>query len=216
MKIPLRPMIWVTLFAAAFGLVEAVVVVYLRGLYYPEGFVFPLKLIQQSHLVAELTREFCTIVMLIAVGALAGISRWQKFSYFIIAFGVWDIFYYIWLKVLINWPLSLTDWDILFLIPLPWIGPVIAPVLISALMIAAGIMILHKEEVGTQFSPPIHSWVLGSLGTVAVLYTFMRDTKAAMGGGTPEPFSYGYFFLGMLLYLGGLYWGFRRQGSTSS
>jgi len=33
---------------------------------------------------------------------------------------------------------SLLDWDILFLLPLPWWGPVLAPVLIALLMIVWG------------------------------------------------------------------------------
>jgi len=207
-------MAWVSFFAITFGLVEAVVVVYLRGLYYPEGFVFPLKMIPQSHLLAELAREFATMVMLISVGAIAGISRWQKFSYFMIAFGIWDIFYYVWLKVFLDWPLSLADWDILFLIPIPWIGPVIAPVLISVLMIVAGFMILQREASGVRFSPPMYSWICGILGSVVILFTFLRDTTATMGEGMPEPFSFGVYAVGIVFFLvamfGGLWKGQKR------
>ena len=210
MKMPVRATAWVSLFAVAFGLVEAAVVVYLRGLYYPEGFAFPLKLIEQPHLVVELARELCTIIMLIAVGIVAGSSRWQKFAYFMLAFGVWDIFYYVWLKIFLNWPVSLTDWDILFLIPLPWVAPVIAPILISIVMIIAALRIVHFETAGNRFSPPFVSWILGGLGTGAILFTFLRDTKATLGGGTPESYAYGFFGVGVLLYLGALYTGFRN------
>ena len=37
-------------------------------------------------------------------------------------------FYYLFLIPLTGWPKSLLDWDILFLLPVPWWGPVIAPV----------------------------------------------------------------------------------------
>ena len=205
-------MAWVSSFAITFGLVEAVVVVYLRALYYPEGFVFPLKMISQSHLMAELAREFATIVMLISVGAIAGISRWQKFSYFMIAFGIWDIFYYVWLKVFLDWPLSLTDWDILFLIPIPWIGPVIAPIVISILMIIAGWAIIRREEGGNSFSPPSSSWVLGGIGTAVVLFTFLRDTGATLKGGVPEPFWYWLFGIGAMFYAGALYVALQKSG----
>lgn len=212
MKMQVGTILWVTLFAVAFGLVEAVVVVYLRGLYYPGGFAFPLELIAQPHLVAELARELCTMVMLASVGALAGSSRWQRFSYFMLAFGVWDIFYYAWLKVFLDWPSSLTDWDILFLIPLPWIAPVIAPVLVSVVMIIAALWIVRFESSGNRFSPPLVSWILGGLGTGVILFTFLRDTRATLEGGLPEPYGYGFFGVGILFYLGALYRGFRNPG----
>jgi hypothetical protein len=67
---------------------------------------------------------------LVPIGATSCLRR--------LAFGVWDIFYYVFLKVLTGWPHSLMDWDILFLLPLPWWGPVIAPVSIAVLMILWG------------------------------------------------------------------------------
>ena len=62
-------------------------------------------------------------------------------GYTAIAFGVWDIFYYVFLKIIYDWPKSLFDWDILFLLPLPWWGPVLAPVCIAALMIVWGTLV---------------------------------------------------------------------------
>jgi len=138
-------------FSISMALVEAGIVIYLRALYYPEGFSFPLKIITTRHLIFELARETATILMLISVSALIGKSFWEKFAYFLILFGFWDIFYYIWLKIAIGWPLSLLDWDILFLIPLPWIGPVIAPVTIAIMMILAGLFILFLFKKGYDF-----------------------------------------------------------------
>ena len=109
---------WIAVFGIAFGFVESSVVVYLRSLYNPEGFTFPLRVMSAEHLLVELIRKAATLVILAAVGMLAGSRRWEKFGYFLVAFGVWDIFYYVWLKVLLNWPAGLLDWDILFLIPL--------------------------------------------------------------------------------------------------
>jgi len=133
-----RMILLVGVFAMAFAFVESSVVVYLRQISYPEGFAFPLKPGITSQIAVEVSREFATIVMLIAIGMIAGTNRWQRFSYFLIGFGVWDIFYYVWLKLILDWPSSLLDWDILFLLPIPWIGPVIAPVLVSLVMIAGG------------------------------------------------------------------------------
>ena len=76
--------------------------------------------------------------MLAAAGlAIAGNFR-QWLAGFMISFGVWDIFYYVFLRLLIGWPESLMTWDLLFLLPVPWVGPVIAPVLVSLSMIVAG------------------------------------------------------------------------------
>ncbi len=191
----------VAVFATAFGFVESSVVVYLRALYYPEGFSFPLAAMQAQHLLVELAREFSTIVMLVTVGLLAGNSRWQKFSYFLVAFGVWDIFYYIWLKVILHWPASLFDWDILFLIPVPWIGPVIAPVLISLVMIASGILIIRHEAEGKSFHPSLSVWLVSITSSAVILYTFMNDTGATLRFEMPRPYQYEFFIPALLLLL---------------
>jgi hypothetical protein len=117
------------------GFLESIVVVYLRQLYYPEGFGFPLKEGIGSGFYLETLREITTIIMLLAVSALAGKITYERFSYFLYCFGVWDIFYYIGLKILLNWPLSLLTWDILFLIPVVWLAPVLAPIICSITMI---------------------------------------------------------------------------------
>ncbi len=193
----------VIFFSIAFAFVESSVVVYLRALYYPEGFFFPLKAMPADHLLTELLREFSTLVMLGAVGMLAGNSRWEKFSWFLIAFGVWDVFYYVWLKVLLDWPATLSDWDILFLIPVPWIAPVIAPVLISMLLIAAGILIIVKNN--NLFHLPLGAWIAAITGSGCMLYTFMYDTDATIRLQMPQPYLYGVFIAGFFLYLVALY-----------
>jgi hypothetical protein len=96
----------------------------------------------------EFGREIATIIMLIAIGWAAGKNRLQKFCYFMIAFGIWDIFYYIWLYVMVRWPEGLMTWDLLFYVPLPWVGPVITPVLIAVTMLVAGTTILYFDEKG--------------------------------------------------------------------
>jgi hypothetical protein len=67
----------------------------------------------------ELVREGATLVMLLTLGMLAGRTWRTRFGYSAIAFGVWDIFYYVFLKLISDWPKSVLDWDILFLLPLP-------------------------------------------------------------------------------------------------
>ncbi|MFC1552207.1 hypothetical protein ACFL6P_06530 [Candidatus Latescibacterota bacterium] len=193
-------LIYTFLFAASFGYVEAMIVVYLREIYYPGGFTFPLVVIPVRTVILELCRETATIIMLAAVAVLTAKKFWERFGYFIISFGVWDIFYYIWLKAALDWPATLFDWDILFLIPLPWIGPVIAPVLISLLMIAVGVSITHLFHRGREFKPIFASWVLAVTATIILLYSFTSDLDAGLHGEMPEPYNYSILFVGLILY----------------
>lgn len=191
---------WVTVFAAAMAFVESAVVVYLRLLHYPEGFRFPLKLISDNTINVELFREIATIFMLLSIAVLAGKRFWERFAWFLLAFGVWDIFYYIWLKVSIDWPSSLFEWDILFLIPLPWIGPVIAPVSIALLMIMIGILIAHLFQNGHDYQPSLTSFTLVLIGTILILYSFMLDTEATLHQQLPQPYHYEFLIFGAILY----------------
>src|SRR6056297_1917803 len=118
-------LLWTAVFGAAFGWVEAAVVVYLRAIVYPEGFALPLVPIEPALAVVELAREAATLVMLAAVAMLAGHTRWQRFSAFLVAFGVWDLVYYGGRKAALDWPRGLAAWDVLFL--LPWPGPGASP-----------------------------------------------------------------------------------------
>jgi hypothetical protein len=199
-----RTILLVSCFAIAFAFVESSVVVYLRQIFYPGGFAFPLSPGITSQIMVEVSREFATIVMLVAGGFIAGTTRWQRFSYFLIGFGVWDIFYYVWLKVILHWPSSLFDWDILFLIPIPWIGPVIAPILVSMIMICGGWLILRKEEEHGLFRATRTAIALSILASVAILLSFMLDTDAALRFQYPKPYHYELLVLGMVCYAGAL------------
>src|SRR5260370_3336212 len=129
----------VIVFAAAMAWLEAAVVFYLRTLtnrvdpYQPNPLPAGGNLVQ-----VELVRELATLVMLLTIGLLAGRTWRQRVGYGAVAFGVWDALYYVFLKVICDWPRSIFDWDILFLLPLPWWGPVFAPVCIALLMIVWG------------------------------------------------------------------------------
>src|SRR5688572_22491045 len=138
-----RRLLFMTFFGIAMGFLEAAVVVYLRLLYYPDGFDFPLIQLPWSVAVVELAREGATLVMLASVAILAGRTNWERFAWFAYLFGVWDIIYYVGLKMMLNWPDSLFTWDILFLLPLIWVGPVLAPLLISAALVTAALVVLH-------------------------------------------------------------------------
>lgn len=198
-----RTLVWVVLFSIAMAFLESAVVVYLREIYYNDGFTFPLVAMKKELILVEIGREAATVVMLIAIGALAAKSFWLRFAYFMIAFGVWDIFYYVWLKIILNWPTTISDWDILFLIPFPWIAPVIAPVIISIVMIVCGILIIKLEASSRQFKSTATSWVLTLIGVACILFTFMRDTDAALRFQYPQEYWYWLFAIGVILSVAG-------------
>lgn len=170
-----RKYLLIGLFAVAMAALEAIVVVYLRQLYYPLGFDFPLTMLTSKMVSVEWLREAATIAMLIAIGMIAGRTSLQRFAWFLYCFAIWDIFYYIWLKLLLNWPASLLTWDILFLIPVPWVGPVLAPVICSLTMILLGGMIIYLQKRRDSFYIIPIEWTLMIIGVVIILLTFMWD-----------------------------------------
>ena len=189
-KESLNKILIVTIFAIAMGFLEAVVVIYLRKLYYPKGFNFPLKgFIDPSILRIEWVREFATIAMLITIAMLVGKKLYERFAYFIYAFAIWDIFYYISLKLTLNWPASFFTWDILFLIPLPWVGPVLAPLLCTILMITTAFMIINFEDLKMNVKIKMKELILILVGVLIVLYTWLYDYgKIILGGGFTKDF----------------------------
>ncbi len=166
----------VVVFAVAMAWVESAVVFYIRTHvdriepYQPD----PLPLIGTLGPV-ELARELATLIMHFTIGMLAGRTWRARIGYMAVSFGIWDVFYYVFLKVMCGWPNSLLDWDILFLLPLPWWGPVLAPISIALLMIIWGTLTSRAEA-------PTHTqlahWTGGALcamGIALALYVFMAD-----------------------------------------
>ena len=177
-----KNLITVSLFAIAMAYLESAVVVYLRAMYGIEDLLHDINLTPDIYTVIEIGREASTIVMLAVIGLLAGSTWPKKIGYFFLSFGVWDIFYYIWLYVFIQWPKSLFEWDILFLIPLPWWGPVISPILISILLISIGYLLL----INAQFKITSIDWILFVLSIIALLYTFTEDSIRVIISGTGD------------------------------
>lgn len=175
-KESLKKIAVVTIFAIAMAFLEAVIVIYLRKLYYPSGFNFPLKIdIEAFVLNIEWAREFFTIVMLACIGYLAS-KKWnEKFAYFLYAFAIWDIFYYIWLFATLHWPQSIFTWDLLFLIPWDWVGPVIAPIINSLTMILLAFVIINLSDKGKNIKINLVEWILLIIGALVVLYTYLYD-----------------------------------------
>jgi len=177
---------WMTLFSVAMAMLESAVVVYLRALLYGNADLFPLQEINATLATTELLREIATIVMLIGAGWLAGHNRAERFGWFLFAFAVWDIYYYAFLWVLIDWPTSLMGWDVLFLIPVTWVGPVITPVLLAGLMILLGMLIMHFSWKGLRVRLGAAVWSILILGAITCIVAFCWDYTAYVLEQHPE------------------------------
>ena len=162
----------IVIFSVAMAALESAVVVYLRALYYRDGFTVAFKLIDKQIISVEILREVATLLMLWSVAYLTGKNRKERIAYFLICFAVWDIFYYIWLKVFIDWPSSFFEWDILFLIPFTWLGPVLSPIICSVTMIVLAVRLLRSSP-ETKIS--IRSKLLIGAGCVIILFTYLID-----------------------------------------
>ena len=197
----------VAVFATAMAWVEAAVVFYLRLMMHRiEPYQSdPLPLIG-GFAAVELPRELATLVMLFTVGWLAGRTWRARLGYAAIAFGVWNLFYYVFLKTICGRPHSLLDWDVLFLLPLPWWGPVLAPVLMSLLMILWGTFASQFERAPHSALSNWRVWVLSVTGVALALYAFMADAIAIVPQGLgvirtmlPERFNWPLFCVALAL-----------------
>jgi hypothetical protein len=200
---------WVVVvaYAAAMAWIESASVYYLRLLvdrvqpYQPD----PLPMVGALGNV-ELVREAATLVMLFTTGMLAG-RTWQlRIGYMAIAFGAWDILYYVFLRIMSGWPTSLLDWDILFLLPLPWWGPVLAPMSIAVLMIAWGTLSTQWPDrpAAAELTRPL--WISSAIGIALALGVFMSDALTALPNGRdavtrvlPASFNWPLFAVALLL-----------------
>lgn len=154
----------------------------------------------------ELVREAATLLMLFTVGMLAGRTWHKRLGYTAIAFGVWDILYYVFLRLICDWPNSIFDWDVLFLLPLPWWGPVLAPVCIAILMIVWGTFATRIADRGPATPLTWTLWGLNALGVALALSVFMADSLRAVPQGLevtrrllPSSFNWPAFSVALLL-----------------
>src|SRR5688572_8934455 len=191
-------------FAIAMAMVEAASVFYIRAL------VDRIEPYQADPLPihgalgnVELWREAATLVMIATLGALAGRTWRVRVGYAALAFGVWDIFYYVFLRLMSGWPRTLLDWDILFLLPLPWWGPVLAPVSIALVMILWGTL---ATQSGAGATDARWSRALAGVGIALALAVFMIDAWRALPEGRdavlrvlPKTFNWPLFGAALLL-----------------
>ncbi|MBU0713828.1 MAG: hypothetical protein KJ964_00550 [Verrucomicrobia bacterium] len=190
---------WLTIFGISIGFFEAAVVADLRAIFCPDNNLFPLCIKVNRLGLIEIGREFFSLVILVAVACLAGWESKARVACFVILFGLWDIFYYVFLKLIIDWPASLLTWDLLFLIPVPWVAPVIAPVLVSLAFIGGGFLVLRMSARGIAWR--CNRWgVIGFLLAYGIIFwSFILDWRHIAAGGVPRSFPWGIFCAGELL-----------------
>jgi len=184
----------------AMAYLESAVVVYLNGaLGQRVGELFPLRdAMTVGPLIAiEVGREAATLVMLAAVGILAGRAAVERLAWTAVAFGTWDIAYYGWLNVFTGWPPSLGTWDVLFLIPLPWTAPVWAPVAVSVALIGFGLAAARRLRADVPVRFARRHLGVALLGGALVILSFTLDAPALLGGAVPAAYAWPVFLLGM-------------------
>lgn len=211
-----RQVLALLLFGVAFGYLEAAVVSYLRALHEPvrqrlypgrpTAELFPLTTLEQVRSTApqqmrilkvEVGREAATLVMLAAIAIAVAENAGQWAAAFVIAFGIWDLTFYAGLKFLLGWPASLLTWDILFLIPVPWVAPVLAPCLVAAAMVGTGIWHLRREANGRPVRIEALQWAGIMLGALILIVSFTLDYRNILAGGMPRRFAWGLFGIGL-------------------
>jgi hypothetical protein len=203
----------VVAFAVAMGYVEAAVVVDLRAaLGLPAAPTFPLQEAGPFERLAliEVGREVATLVMLGSVGWAVGRRGWEWLAWTAVAFGAWDIAYYGWLAVFIGWPASVFDVDLLFLVPVPWVGPVWAPVVVSLALVLFGLLATRAYASGAGPVIRRRDVALGLLGGAIVLLSFMIDAPKVLDGGQPGWFPWPVFWAGILIATAGALDALRR------
>lgn len=192
----------VAFYALAMAYLESAVVVYLqRALSMTPSTLFPLR--DQATLGGlmsiEVGREVATILMLASLGWLAGRTSLERLAWTSVAFGIWDIGYYFWLWVFIGWPSSLGTTDLLFLIPVPWVAPVLAPVLVSLALIFFGLIVAGRIRRNRSFVPGPKHWLLLIVGGLVVILSFTLDAGNIRNGGMPSSFAWPVFAVGMVM-----------------
>ena len=214
---------WLFLYGIAMGALEAVVVVYLRQIYYPLGFEFPLKAMDPRMVSIEILREAATLLMLVSIGAIAGRTRLEKFVFFLFSFGVWDVFYYAGLKLLLGWPASFLTWDILFLIPITWAGPVLAPMISSLTMMGLSFCLNEVEKKGGRVRG--REWAAIFAGAAMIFSAFVWDFAGLMLKGrlpesaatyVPMAFQWPLYLCGEIVIIGAMVFIWKRSLSSGS
>jgi hypothetical protein len=191
-------------YAAAMAYLEAAVVVYLQlALGLQVGAIFPLRPASEAGgLVAiEAGREAATLVMIATVGLLIGRTWLERLAWSAVVFGVWDIGYYAWLHLFSGWPPTPDAPDLLFLLPVPWVGPIWSPVAVSAALVGVGLAAASVARSSRRLVIARWHWAAGLGGGLLVVLSYILDAGRLIDGGLPGPYPWPIFTAGMLMAL---------------
>jgi hypothetical protein len=207
----------VGLYALAMAYLESAVVVYLRGaLGMAASTVFPVDFSGAAGSLAsiELGRELATVLMIGAVGWIAGLSPLERLAWAAVVFGIWDIGYYGWLWVFSGWPTGPGTWDLLFLVPVPWAGPVWAPVVVSLGLVGFGLAVAGRLRAGRPLRMGRGRFAILVAGGVVVVVSFTLNAGVVLSGGIPTSFAWPIFAAGMLIGLAAVGDAMRARGGA--
>lgn len=189
-------------YGIAMAYLEAAVVVYLTAaLGGHVGVLFPLQPADGFGNLGwiEVGREAATLVMIATVGILAGRRALGRLAWAAVIFGVWDIGYYVFLWVFAGWPASPFTTDLLFLIPVPWVGPVWSPVVVSLALVGFGLAVARRDDARSVMAvrrPHLAACVIGGL---VVILSYTLGAKDVLDGGLPGPYPWPVFLAGMAM-----------------
>jgi len=198
------------IFAFTMGFFEAAAVVYLRRLWMLGEFDPATMSLSNRLVLTEVLRETASLGMIAVVACLAGRRGIDRLAHAALIFGIWDILYYLFLHVLIGWPASPFDWDILFLIPRPWVGPVLAPFLVSAALVTGGLIVVLRESSGRPVAPGALSWAGAIVGGAIVVGSFLAPEVPRSATDSSSGFSWAIFLTGIAIAMAGFAHSLRR------
>jgi hypothetical protein len=93
----------------------------------------------------------------------------------------------------------LLAWDVLFLIPIPWLSPVLAPVIVSISLVTAAMIILHLEELGRILLFTKWDWLSEIFAGLIIIASFLTQTDILISQEEPHFYPWWLFLLGMMI-----------------
>jgi len=206
--------------ALAFGVIEASVAIYLREIYVRDASLgassrlpnleVTLVSLPEPLIALEIAREACTLILLAGVGWLSGRRFAERAGGFFLAFGIWDLAYYGVLWIVLGWPTRLTAWDVLFLIPIPWVAPMWAPAFVALLFVLAGSYLYWTPDYERRYGWT-DATALAASGLLT-LAAFLVESQAAVVHRVPERFPVWLYWSGLAI---GIAWFVRYELSAA-
>ncbi|MCF7885109.1 MAG: hypothetical protein K9M80_01320 [Candidatus Marinimicrobia bacterium] len=185
-------------------------------MYQPGNPFFPVIVIQNKHLIIEIFREIFSLTVVFLIAYLSGNNYREKFAALMFTFGLWDIFYYIWLFIIHQWPPSWMTWDVLYRVPIMWTGPVIAPLIVSVCLVSSALIIFYIEHNKIEIEFTSGMWIFEIIAGTGVIISFVWNSQSTLRGAWPGGFPWWLFLPSILLGLIVFYYALIKCFFTSS